>query len=960
MEEIENICCKFEFPFMESHHDLIVSKFYIPGEPVEPSPPARTQPAGISNTRKRIVWNDESIIKYQEVLSDTLSCLRKRWLDPASKSSVSLLLKLTSDVLSSAASSTNDTIALSEAKEVKSKKIPKDIKRSLNTLKRKSKVYKRFSNSSPLYSSIRNTDLKVAKANHRKTLRRFREAGCTAHAKKMFSFLSSGGPVYKKIRSLKASSVEQIQFLKVGNEIFHGNDVKIGFYDSIHNLKTNTNANEEMRNGVIDYREDYKNILDICKNKRDLPNITLVQSTKIINQMKPQVNDFYSISTRHYINAGKAGLEHFNYLLNAIIDDVNLASIEELNSCYALLLHKGHGKPRTVDKSYRTISTCPMLSKALDLYIHDLHVDKWNLQQAPTQYQGEGSSHELASLLVTEIVQHSLYTLKEPVYLLCLDAQSAFDAVVLELLVRNLYLAGMDGNTTNFMDHRLTNRLTYLDWDRNIMGPIKDEKGLEQGGGNSSELYKLYNNDQLKIAQNSGQGVDLGNCLLISAVGLADDGVLSSNKISKLSNILYLTVDYCKKYSVTLCADKTRLLRLTTPAMDPTNMEMFNPIIIQGKHIDFSEEAEHVGVIRSVNGNLPNTLRRISAHRKALGATLSSGIAMKQRVNPMVGIRLEKIYGTPVLMSGLASLVMTDSEVAMIDKHYKNTYQNIQKLLPATPNCVVCFLGGCLPAQAVLHMKQLTLFGMVARLQNDPLNIHARNILVAAKSSSKSWFCQIRNICLMYFLPHPLQILDNPPKNEVFKSLIKSHIVDHWEKKFRGEANLLPSLKFFKTHFMSLTKPHPIWSSLGSNPYEAAKAVQQARFLSGRYRSESLAKHWSKNPNGFCLNPDCLEKEVVETVLVHYNAYNQSKKNLFALWLSTSNPVVYGLVLEAFLNTSDYLVQFLLDCSCLPSVIAATQLHGVQIIEELFYLTRTWCFSIHRQRMRMLGRWNFQ
>ena len=27
VEEIENICCKFEFPFMESHHDLIVSKF---------------------------------------------------------------------------------------------------------------------------------------------------------------------------------------------------------------------------------------------------------------------------------------------------------------------------------------------------------------------------------------------------------------------------------------------------------------------------------------------------------------------------------------------------------------------------------------------------------------------------------------------------------------------------------------------------------------------------------------------------------------------------------------------------------------------------------------------------------------------------------------------------------------------------------------------------------------------
>ena len=32
----------------------------------------------------------------------------------------------------------------------------------------------------------------------------------------------------------------------------------------------------------------------------------------------------------------------------------------------------------------------------------------------------------------------------------------------------------------------------------------------------------------------------------------------------------------------------------------------------------FSDYAEHVGVIRSVSGNLPNILNRISSHKKAL------------------------------------------------------------------------------------------------------------------------------------------------------------------------------------------------------------------------------------------------------------------------------------------------------------------------------------------------------
>ena len=185
-------------------------------------------------------------------------------------------------------------------------------------------------------------------------------------------------------------------------------------------------------------------------------------------------------------------------------------------------------------------------------------------------------------------------------------------------------------------------------------------------------------------------------------------------------------------------------------------------------------------------------------------------------------------------MSGLSSLVLCTSEMSMIDKCHMDTYQNIQKLLPKTPRCVVYFLGGCLPAQAVIHMRMLSLFGMVARLPSDPLNIHARNFLVTAKTTSKSWFCQICDISLKFQLPHPLAILDYPPGKECYKKLVKSHVVDFWERTLRGEACLLPSIPNFKPEFMGLKNPHPIWSTAGCNPYEVSKAIQQARFLSGR------------------------------------------------------------------------------------------------------------------------------
>ena len=217
-------------------------------------------------------------------------------------------------------------------------------------------------------------------------LRRHKNSENFKRDQQAFSILSSNpSSMYRKIKEMKNSTTKQIQMLKVGTKEYHGEDVKNGFFQSISDLKT-----REMEAGnetLFDQMDDYRNILDICKMKRDLPNISLIDSSNILRKMKANVNDIYCVTTLHYINAGNDGIEHFNFLLNCIIDDINNASIEELNSIYALLLHKGHGKPKTVSNAYRTISTCPLLSKAMDLYIRDLHISKWNKQQAETQYQ---------------------------------------------------------------------------------------------------------------------------------------------------------------------------------------------------------------------------------------------------------------------------------------------------------------------------------------------------------------------------------------------------------------------------------------------------------------------------------------------------------------------------------------------------------------------------------------------
>ena len=74
-------------------------------------------------------------------------------------------------------------------------------------------------------------------------------------------------------------------------------------------------------------------------------------------------------------------------------------------------------------------------------------------------------------------------------------------------------------------------------------GAHKDEFGVEQGGINSSDLYKVNNNETLDIAQKSGLSVPLGPTT-ISGIGQADDVALLSNDLYSLQALLDLSLQY--------------------------------------------------------------------------------------------------------------------------------------------------------------------------------------------------------------------------------------------------------------------------------------------------------------------------------------------------------------------------------------------------------------------------------
>ena len=747
----------------------------------------------------------------------------------------------------------------------------------------------------------------------------------------------------------------------MGDEVYLGDNVADGCFSNMKNLKTLDSETKKCTDCEM-FRLDYDLIRDISKHGDKIPPINLQKAEELLHSLKPQVCDHFNVSALHFINGGPHAIKHFQMLFNSALSNIDNTTCQELNDAHAIVLFKGHKKDRSLASSYRSISSCPFLAKAIDFYCRELSIQEWNEDKPETQFLGSNMSHELGALLLTETISHSLNNNDEPVFALFIDAKSAFDLTIREIITRKLHLLGTTGDRLLYIDNRLKNRRTFLEWDHKVLGPINDELGFEQGGISSGDLYTIYNAEQLNTANDANLGVDLDG-VEVAAIGQADDVVLLSHDLFLLKNLLQLTLDYCHKHHVTLAAQKTKLMVFAPKHLKQSvkYQKAVTPLTINNKTIEFTEFAEHVGVIRSPEGNLPHIQNRVKSHMKALFSVLPAGLSRNQNTNPAASLRIQSTYANPVLLSGVAPLILRDDELSILHSHHKNILQNLLKLYHNTPECFTFFMAGSPGASATVHMKQLGLFGMILRLPGSILHRIAQNKLYSEPDNSKSWFIQIRHLCSTYNLPSPLFLLSHTPSKSSFKSLVRRKVVDFWQTKFRDVASSKPSLTYFKPQFMSLQTPHPLWTTSKDNPFEINKSLVVAKMLSGQYRSDWHSRHWSKlNKDGFCpLCPESSTPGTLEHMLVACPALDEKRMLIFNFWSQQSqyNHHLQNLLQDMLSANMNVLVQFLLDPSVEAKVISGCQQKHFTL-EEVFTLTRTYCYGLHRRRLQLIGRFN--
>ena len=156
----------------------------------------------------------------------------------------------------------------------------------------------------------------------------------------------------------------------------------------------------------------------------------------------------------------------------------------------------------------------------------------------------------------------------------------------------------------------------------------------------------------------------------------------------------------------------------------------------------------------------------------------------------------------------------------------------------------------------------------------------------------------------------------------------------------------------------SLSHPHHVWA-VGSS-YAISKSIILGRMVSGRSKTEMLSRFWSSNNRGYCLAPTCHEVQGdLQHLLVVCPALEPSRHRLHGLWCRKSKLLVplHHLIIRKLGSSHEELTRFILDCMSCPELIQLVQLYGSTVLDLVLYLTRTWVYSMHRQKQIIIGRW---
>ena len=647
------------------------------------------------------------------------------------------------------------------------------------------------------------------------------------HEKLMTNFYDNSDELYRTLRGLRGEKFKsrKISFLNTLVGTFSGENVLEGFCANTEALCT---QDSEKLNHDFYKMCQVDNMIIIDVVQQDLvriPTMTITDLKKILFQ-RLKLNkacDIHKLTVEHLRYVGDDNLLLILQLLNSIIQNINFLSSNPLNTSIASIVHKGKGKVVSEHKSYRQVRVAPLISRIIDEHIRPNLVTIAKSVQNSNQYGFTAQMSYLLAALQRNEVEKFCLDHKKTFFCCSLDGESAFEVVNRTIQLRELFFAGEVGEYWLSSKFSYENSQTQIKFQGKLSRNITEHAGVKQGNIRSSDHYKIYLSSLLNTVDASELGIWIGP-INVSQSACADDELLMSDSQTKLQSLLEIADHYGDLFHTKYGASKTKVTVIGSD-IDQRYYQELSPWHLKGQVVTVSNDNEHLGqIISGTEQEQKNIDLRIQKARNSLFGLLGPAFQFKCLLSPVLKFHIFRTYVSPVLRSGLSSLVIRDSHMKPLAIFHRKVLRGILNFSKSSNVAPLHFLLGELPIEGQIHRDVFSLFFSVWTNPDTKIHQIVKYLLQTSSLNSRTWSIHIRLLSNKYGLPDPLVCLNtDAPSKAAYKEHIITKIAAYHEKQLREAAKQNSRMKYLNISMTSLRGKHHPALRLITTPHEVRK-----------------------------------------------------------------------------------------------------------------------------------------
>ena len=534
-----------------------------------------------------------------------------------------------------------------------------------------------------------------------------------------------------------------------------------------------------------------------------------------------------------------------------------------------------------------------------------------------------------------------------------LDGEAAFEAVNRTIMMRELYCAGETGQYWVASYNSYQNSQSKIKLNGMLSDSLTENRGVKQGQIKSSDHFKIYINPLLNAIDNSNLGVWIGP-LNVGQSACADDEFIMTDEQDKLQSLLDIAEFYGKMYQVKYGASKTKIT-IVGSEVDRKYFQEVSPWKLNGQTVMVEDDNEHLGqVVSGLDQEKKNVDLRLSKGRGALFSLLGPAFQHKSFLGPKARHHIYRTYVTPIVLSGLSSIVLRKADLAPLTGFHRKTLRGILRFSKTSNIPAIHFLLGELPIEGQLHRDTFSLLYSVWANPQSKIYSIVKYLLKTSSSNSRTWSMYVRFLAQKYGLPDPLTTLESDLRSKSnFKESVMTKISAFHENDLRQMAVNNSRMNYLNVSLLSLRgRYHPALNNL-ITPHDVEKSRHHLKMLAGDYYTYQIkASQSGGSPHCRVCDSDENTPEDTAHMISTCNAYTDTRERIKKQLKQICTENIQYLDFEHISSNTNTFCQFILDPSSMNLE------HRVHIndpfLGEVFKLSRNLCYAIHTTRMKIL------